>query len=176
MSARVQSLAVLLIALTLTVGCHHGAEGPAYDRPFPLGQVSDAHWETQQTNAQASNFIFYDHEFDGKTAVLTPAGKQHLLQAAVRMPHVPFPIVVEQSVDNRNPKLDAQRRQAILDQLGRLGVEGMDARVVVAPALAPGITAMEGEAAYYRTLEDSNDGNFAGGYGRRFGGVGGLWR
>lgn len=175
MSARVHIAYLMLTLLGLFSGCH-GPGGPAYDRPFPLGQVSDAHWETQQTNAQASHFIFYDHEFEGKTAALTPAGKQHLLQVAVRLPHVPYPIVVEQSVDNRTPKLDAQRREAILEQLTKLGVEGMDARVVVAPALAPGITAIEGEAAYYRTLNDSADGNFGGGYGRRFGGVGGLWR
>ena len=48
--------------------------GPAYDRPFPLGQVTDAHWETQQTNAEASDFIFYDHEFVGNTAQAHSAG------------------------------------------------------------------------------------------------------
>src|SRR6266436_3367547 len=67
----------ILLTLTLVVlGCHHGGDdcdangrrrgsygGPAADRPFPLGQVTDSHWETQQTNAEAADFIFYDHEF-----------------------------------------------------------------------------------------------------------------
>jgi hypothetical protein len=29
--------------------------GPAHDRPFPVGQVSDSFWETQQTNAEAAD-------------------------------------------------------------------------------------------------------------------------
>ena len=149
--------------------------GPPYDRPFPLGQVSDSLWETQQTNAEASDFIFYDHEFQGQTSQLTAGGQRHLLQVALRMRHVPFPIVVEQSLDNRKPELDRQRRRAIADELTRLGVEMADQRVVVAPALSKGITAIEGEAAYYRTL-DSYGFGLGGGIGRRFAGRGGTFR
>lgn len=172
----------LLLILGVLYGCrgplgHHAAVGPPYDRPFPLGQVTDAHWETQQTNAEASDFVLYDHEFEGETARLTPAGKKHLLQIAVRMEHVPFPVVVEQSPDNRNPELDASRRAAVIGHLEQVGVETASPRVVVAPAIAPGITAMEGEAAYYSTLHGADGyGAFGGGYGRRFGGVGGFWR
>jgi len=56
-----------------------------------------------------------------------------------------------------------------------LGLEGVEQRVVIANALAEGITAMEGEAAYYSTL---NSGNFGtgGGIGRRFSGRGGTFR
>lgn len=150
---------------------HEQRRGPAYDRPFPLGQVTDAFWETQQTNAEASDFVFYDHEFVGETAELTEGGKRHLLQVALRLPHVPFPIIVEQSADNARPRLDRQRRETIVDELTRLGVEQIDPRVGVAPALARGITAMEGESAYYRTL-DSN--GFETG-GRRYSGRGAVW-
>jgi len=151
--------------------------GPAYDRPFPLGQVTDAHWETQQTNAEASDFIFYDHEFVDDTAKLNPLGEKHLLQVALRMDHVPFPVVVEESI-NKNRKLDAERRVAIVDKLTQLGVCMVDQRVVVAPALAEGITAIEGEAAYYQTIGGGGDtyggtGTFA---GRGFGGFGGMRR
>jgi hypothetical protein len=149
--------------------------GPAYDRPFPLGQVSDSFWETQQTNAEASDFVFYDHEFKGETSQLTAGGQKHLLQVALRLNHVPFPIAVEQSPPNRKPELDEQRRQTIVDELTRLGVKMADGRVVVAPALAKGITAMEGEAAYYRTL-DSYGFGLGGGVGRRFAGRGGIFR
>src|SRR5687767_9698199 len=108
----------LLITLTLAAlaGCHHHGggddcnggpgsrrsyRGPGADRPFPLGQVTDAHWETQQTNAEAADFIFYDHEFrmDTRTrtdtAELTPGGKKHLQQIALRLEHTPFPVVIE---------------------------------------------------------------------------------
>ncbi len=151
-------------------------KGPPYDRPFPLGQVTDSHWETQQTNAEASDFVFYDHEFEGSTAKLTPAGKKHLWQVAVRLEHVPFPIVVEELPDLKNPALNAQRRQAIVDQLVKLGYEqtDVDSRVVVAPALAPGLSAVEAEQAYYSTLR--GDFEYGGGTGRRFSGYGGRYR
>ena len=61
---------IALVAMTLSVsGCfHHNTRrasrmGPEVDRPFPLGQVTDSFWETQQTNAEAADFVFYDHEF-----------------------------------------------------------------------------------------------------------------
>lgn len=168
------------IGCLVLVGCaghtpHEQKLGTPYDRPFPLGQVTDAAWETQQTNAEASDFIFYDHEFEGETTRLTPGGKKHLLQVALRLEHVPFPVVVEESPYNKNRRLDLQRRQAIVDQLTRLGLELVDSRVVVAPALSEGLSAIEGEAAYYGTL---NSGEFAtgGGTGRRFSGRGGSFR
>jgi hypothetical protein len=164
-------------ACLLASGCHSaapkGPPGPPFDRPFPLGQVTDAHWETQQANAEAADFIFYDHEFEGNTAKLTPAGKKHLLQVALRLPHVPFPVVVEESPNRRSPELDNQRRQAMLDQLAELGVEGVDGRVVVAPAFPAGLTASEGEAAYYSNFYSDYNG---GGVGRSFGGRGAAYR
>lgn len=164
----------LLLAGCETLGPKRakGPIGPPYDRPFPVGQVTDAHWETQQTNAEAAKFIFYDHEFDGPTARLTPAGKKHLLQVALRLEHVPFPIVVEESPNRRSPELDAARRKALLAALAELGVEGVDDRVVVAPAFPAGLTATEGEAAYYSTFTS----DYYGGTGRAFSGRGGYYR
>jgi hypothetical protein len=146
--------------------------GPGYDRPFPLGQVTDAHWDTQETNAEAAKFILYDHEFVGSTAKLTPKGQKHLVQMALRLEHVPFPVVVEQSPEGRYPQLDLQRRQEVVRYLKELGLENFENRVIVAPAFAPGLSAVEGEAAYYSTL----NGNFYGGTGRRYGGYGGVFR
>ena len=172
---------VAVACCALPAGCrgprmtHEQTLGPAYDRPFPLGQVTDSFWETQQTNAEASDFIFYDHEFEGETDALTPAGRKHLLQVAMRMRHVPFPVVVEQSIHNREPDLDRWRRQTIIDELLQLGVDGADGRVVIAPALSRGISAAEGEAAYYSTAGATEFGS-GGGVGRRFGGRGGAFR
>jgi hypothetical protein len=146
--------------------------GPGYDRPFPLGQVTDAHWDTQETNAEAADFILYDHEFVGDTAKLTPKGEEHLVQIALRLDHVPFPVVVEQSPEGRYPQLDVKRRQAVIHYLSKLGLENFENRVVVAPAFAEGLSAVQGEAAYYSTL----GGGFTGGTGRRFGGYGGVFR
>ena len=173
---RIYTVAIALVVLS-AVGCRsarNGAGEPGYDRPFPLGQVSDSIWETQQTNAEASDFIFYDHEFVDNTAELAPAAKDKLMQVALRLEHVPFPVVVEQSPERRTPQLDEDRRRAVVEQLARLGTADADARVVVAPALARGITAIEGERAYYTTIY--NNFGFGGGAGRRFGGTGGVYR
>jgi hypothetical protein len=148
--------------------------GPPYDRPFPLGQVTDSHWETQQTNAEASDFILYDHEFVGNTAQLNTGGKKHLMQMALRLEQVPFPVVVEQTPNNRNPRLDAERRKAVVGTLAQLGLNPIDGRVVVAPAFNEGLDASEGEAAYYSTTGSGNFG-IGGGIGRRFAGRGGVF-
>ncbi len=86
------ALAALCLLASGCVGHKHGHKtyggppyGPPHDRPFPVGQVTDAHWETQQTNAEAADFIFYDHEFrydatgnHVDTAQLSPLAKKHL--------------------------------------------------------------------------------------------------
>ncbi len=145
--------------------------GPPHDRPFPLGQQTDAFWETQQTNAEAADFIFYDHEFTGETAILAPGAKRHLEEVALRLPHVPFPVVIEQSMFNAKQDLDQARRQTIVMQLARLGVTNAEERVVIASAFAEGFTALEGERTYYSGITGGG-----GGGGRRFGGSGGMYR
>jgi hypothetical protein len=183
----------ILFVLVALAGCHHGDDcnggfggqggkrsyrGPGADRPFPLGQVTDSFWETQQTNAEAADFIFYDHEFrfDTKarqeTAELTPGGKKHLQQVALRLEHVPFPVVIEESPRNARPDLDQSRRQTIVEQLGRLGLPNAEERVIVANAFPPGYTGIESENSFYNTLSTG----FGGGAGRRFGGYGGAYR
>jgi len=173
-SRRAGWLAALLL-LAASSGCGWlGHRGPPYDRPFPLGQVTDSFWESQQTGAEAADFIFYDHEFSGDTANLSPAATKKLMQVALRLEHVPFAVVVEQSVHNARPELDQQRRRAVTEQLARLGVENAEGRVVISPAFAPGFTAIEGEQAYYNVIHE----NFSqgGGIGRRFGGQGAFFR
>lgn len=146
--------------------------GPAHDRPFPLGQVTDAFWEAQQTNAEAADFIFHDHEFVGNTAVLAPGAKRHLEMVALRCEHVPFPIVIEQTPHNARPELDRARRATIVEQLNRMGVMNADQRIVIANAFPEGYTAVEAESAYFGSLGLG----FGGGGGRRFGGTGGFYR
>ena len=145
--------------------------GPRYDRPFPLGHVTDAFWETQQTNAEAADFIFHEHEFIGNTAVLAPGAKRHLESVALRLEHVPFPVVIERSPYNGRPELDKARRTTIVEQLNRMGVTNADERIIIAVAFPHGYTSIEAESAYFQTL-----GLGGGGGGRRFGGGGGLYR
>jgi hypothetical protein len=188
------SLLTLAIALAALSGCHHGgyrddcdagghggpggrrgkyANLPQVDRPFPIGQVTDSFWETQQTNAEAADFIFYDHEFRGNTHELAPGAKKHLEQVALRLEHVPFPVVIEESPHDARPDLDQARRRTIVEQLARIGVVNAEERVVVANAFPEGYTAQEAESAYYGGVLTNG---FGGGIGRRFGGYGGVYR
>ncbi|MCI0357202.1 MAG: hypothetical protein L0211_01795 [Planctomycetaceae bacterium] len=192
-----KKIPLVTLALTLAVlaGCHHGgrcqddcgpggygrrhgkyANLPQVDRPFPIGQVTDSFWETQQTNAEAADFIFYDHEFRGNTAELAPGAKKHLEQVALRLEHVPFPVVIEESPHDARPDLDQARRRTIVEQLARLGVVNAEERVIVANAFPEGYTAQEAEAAYYGGVLNNGYEGFGGGVGRRFGGYGGVYR
>ena len=188
-------LILSLIALT-TSGCawpcqhSHKAYGgppygPAHDRPFPVGQVSDSHWETQQTNAEAADFIFYDHEFrydttkHVETAQLSPRAKKKLEQVALRLEHVPFPVIIEElprthdeAKNYEKGLLEEARRKTVVEQLNRLGVTNADERVVLSNAFPEGFTGVEGERSYFNVI----NGAFGGGAGRRFGGTGGAYR
>ena len=147
---RPRKVVLLLVAsLLAALGCQKTQLTTNFDRPFPLGAVSDVFWETQQTNAEAADFIFFDHEFKRQTSELAPGAKRHLESVALRMQHVPFPVVVEQSPHNRRLALDEARRQMIVGQLVRMGVPDVEHRVVIAPAFVDGISAVEGEQAYY---------------------------
>lgn len=166
------------LALAAIAGCHHRGvnggsyAGPGADRPFPVGQVTDSFWETQQANAEAADFIFYDHEFRGNTAQLSPGATKHLEQVALRLEHVPFPVVIEESLHDAKPELDQARRQTIVEQLARLGVLNAEERVVVANAFPEGYTGIESEGSYQNIIGNG----FNGGAGRRFGGTGGMYR
>ncbi len=165
--------------LSLATGCcllaaSCARPSPPFDRPFPLGQVTDAHWDTQMTNAQASSFVFYDHEFIGDSTKLNVAGQKHLVQVAIRLKHVPFPVVIEETPNHKNPRLDAARRQLILDRLGELGLHELECRVIIAPAIAEGLLGPEAEQVYHgsgRTIDDYGDSGRGG-----FGGANGLRR
>ncbi|MEX0866836.1 MAG: hypothetical protein WD030_05720 [Pirellulales bacterium] len=164
-------LTLMLIATSF--GCKGaGTVGPPVDRPFPVGQATDAFWETQQTNAEAADFVFYDHEFVGDTAELAPGAKKKLMAVALRLEHVPFPITIEESLHNARPQLDLARRRTVVEQLARLGIPQAENRVVIASAFAEGITAVEGEANYYQVISGNiyEGGRGAGG---AYGGFGG---
>jgi len=145
-----------------------GLWGAPHDRPFPLGAVTDAHWETQQSNAEAADFIFYDHEFAGETARLAPGAVRHLEEVALRLEHVPYPVVIERSPHDARRQLDRERRRTIVEALARMGLPNVEHRVVIAAPFAEGFTGIEGERAYSITLFESSGGGggIGGGFGR----------
>jgi len=144
----------------------------------PLGTISDPVWQQHETNAEASDFVIHEHEWNDNTTELNHAGMDHVKQIAVRAEMTPFPIIVQQSsmtarADTKyqfpvhnNEELDMLRRELIVHALVQMGWDETtaDNRVVVSPALTPGFESFEGEQAY--------DVGFGGGFGG-FGGFGG---
>lgn len=169
----------------LTSGCCHFRQnycGQLGDyTPKPLGTISDPIWQTQEANAEASDFVVHEHEFIGNSARLNKAGEEHVKQIAARAGAVPFPILVEpcsMSVQegtkykfpvHNDPELDLQRRALIVQALVTLGVQDAENRVLVSPALTPGFEDFEGERAYNTGF--STWGGFCNGFGG-FGGMG----
>ena len=136
---------------------------------YPLGSVVRAHIHTQQTNAEATDFVFNLVHFTGETPHLTPDGKDHLMEVAARMRSAPFPVLIERTPNNANPQLDAERRAVVARHLADLGNPDAEQRTIVATPYSRGYNSYEGEADYYTNF------NFRqGGYGNQGGGYGGL--
>jgi hypothetical protein len=151
--------------------------------PAPLGTISDQVWRAQETNAEASDFVIHEHEFNGNTSRLNSAGESHVRQVAARMDETPFPVIIELSSMSRregtkhgfpvhgDPELDKRRRELIVHTLTALGAQDVDNRVIVGPALAPGFEQSEAETAYYQGINGGSNSGGGGGGGR--GGFGG---
>jgi uncharacterized membrane protein YgcG len=192
-----QAVALCLgtILLLTSAGCCHDSAGCQTkckeccpDRPAPpapLGTLVDPTFRKQERNAEASDFVLYQHEFEGDTVRLNDLGGTHLKQIAARAGKVPFPILIEPSsiavkegTDygypiHPNPELDRNRRKVVVQALVTMGVHDADQRVVISPALTPGFEDFQAEQAYRRGFSGFGGFGGYGGYGGSFGGFGG---
>ena len=159
----------------------HGIHGPVPPPPMPNGTLSSQIWRMQENNAEASDFVVHEHEFYLGGTRMNYAGEDHVKQIAARLlAGQQFPVIIERSRHSvrptdeyrypvhLNPALDMARREVIVQALLAMGLPDAEQRVVVAPALTPGYTGNEAQAAYLRGLQ----GNFGGG-GFGGGGFGG---
>jgi hypothetical protein len=185
-------LALAMCALlVLTTGCGHFRRARvAYQRPAPpapLGTISDSLWNNMESNAEASDFVIYEHEFVYRKTRLNDAGQDHLMQIANRIQNgQDFPVIIErgrtaerENTEYKYPvhldqELDNKRRAVVVRSLQGLGIENADERVVVAPALVPGAKASEASAAYQQGISNYGYGGFGGGFGGFGGGFGGF--
>jgi hypothetical protein len=169
-----------------TLGCSQTVKmlGMGDFEPKPLGTLVDPAFMDQEMNAEASDFVIYQHEWNGETATMNDRGLEHLKRIYERAPMVPFPILIEptnMAVDpntrhqypvNGNHALDMERRGAIVQALTGMGFGEAAERVYVANALTPGFQGFEAENAYSRGFNNNGGfGNF-GGFGGGFGGGG----
>jgi len=185
--------AVAVCTVLFATGCAKPRAGAFYippGPPHPLGTLSDPMWKTQETNAEASKFVIYQHEFMFNTARLNMGGEDHVKQIAVELRDgAPFPVLVERSMTgdrvgdvydypvHPNPDLDNKRREVIVRALASMGVADADERVLVSPALAVGFTDQEAEQAYTNGINNASQSGFGGfgnGFGGGFGGFGGF--
>lgn len=166
--------AVVLLAVT---GCQ-GWGRIANPAPAPLGALSDPIWRNQEANAERSDFVVYQHEFQGDTEFLNTGGEDHVKQIAYRILRgQDAQVIVERSMTSAradtefkypvhpNPELDMRRRDIVVRSLAAMGIADSHERVVVAPALTPGITADEAESAYHSGIGSSGMGTPSGGFG-----------
>lgn len=177
-----------LMPLTTAVcfaGCHHCSDFGDIT-PYPLGTISDPVWRTQESNAEASDFVIHEHEWVANSESLNDMGISHLMRIAARSSEVPFPIVVEPSSQSireattrhhfpvhNDIELDMRRRQVIVEALARHNVADAETRVQIGPATAPGFESFEGEDAYNRGMGGfGNGGSLGGALGG--GGIGGF--
>ena len=157
-----------------------------HNRPeAPLGSISDSIWQWHEHNAEASDFVIHEHEFDGNTSRLNTLGESHVRQVAARMQETSFPVIIQQSsMSTReddehgfpvhgDTALDQRRREVIVHTLIELGAKDVENKVVVAPALTPGFELIQAEAAYYRAINGASRGGRGQGGGSGFGGGGG---
>ncbi len=177
------SAAALLAGTSL--GCSRSVTmlGMGDFHPNPLGTYVDPAFQDMEMNAEASDFVIYQHEWTGETASMNDRGLEHLKRILERLPTVPFSVLVEPSnmaVDpdtryhypvNGNHELDMARRKAIVDALVGMGFQEAEERVFVAPALAAGFEGFEAERAYNRGFSLFGNGFGFGGFGG-FGGGG----
>ena len=133
-------IAAFFAVVSLT-GCHKtNCDFMGDFTPMPIGTLSDPIWQTQEANAEASDFVVYENEWNGNSAMLTDKGKSHVKQIATRAIEQRFPIVVEKSSRTRredtqfeypvhnDDQLDIVRRALIVEALIVLGVDDADSR------------------------------------------------
>ncbi len=147
----------------------------AIPEKLPLGSTIRAHFHQMQTNAEASDFVFYNNDFKENTAELTPYAKDRILEIGARMRSAPFPVLIERSRNNADPELDAHRRAIVAQILTDLGNPDAETRTIVAPAYAKGANSIEGEIDYYQfinTRGGNDNGGFNNGNSGSFGGAG----
>lgn len=168
-------LLLLLSGMLSSAGCSHTADRFPIPDTYPLGSVVRAHYHTQETNGEATDFIFTRNEFVGNTAQLTPYGKDHILEVAARMRSAPFPVIVERGENNSDPELDVLRRNLVAQVLTDLGNQDAQQRTFVSTHYDKAMNSQEASFDYYRYLYSRGGyGNNNGGYGNGGTGFGGY--
>lgn len=156
---------------------HYPATRYAIPEVMPLGSIVRSHWHVMETNAEASDFIIYRNEFVDGSSELTPSGRSHISEIAARMPSTPFPVIVEQSLNNSDPEVDQIRRDLVVRVLTDLGNADAARRTYVSQPYSKGLNSLEAEQDFgrFRSVRRNGNNGFGGsGGGGGAGGGGGF--
>lgn len=131
-----------LFALTIsgcatTSSCESECAEVPVPNMYPLGAISQTHYDLMQANAEAADFCIPVSEFQPNSTNLTAIGRDHVLELSARMQETPFPVLVEPSSDDQ---LNTRRRQVVAQVLSDLGNQDAEHRTVISTAYSSGMT------------------------------------
>jgi hypothetical protein len=138
--------------------------------PLPPGNHVRDWVNGQALKAELDDFVLYKYEFCKGGEKLGPYGSAHIQMIARRLATVPFPVVVQATID---PQLNESRRMQVITALALAGVPNPEERVVIAFPEAEGMYGEEAEIVYPQLFATNPFGFGYGGFGG-FGGGGGF--
>jgi hypothetical protein len=111
----------------------------------PLGASVYACNRIQVANAEAARMVLGPYHFVEGTDQLSALGRTRLQQIAHFLPCNFYPVVIEATC---HPELDLARRLAVANELGHGRFAIPLERVVIGPALTPGLSGLEARFIY----------------------------
>jgi hypothetical protein len=120
-------------------------------QPAPPGTYVNRWADLQDTKAEMDDFVIYKNMWFRAGSELGPFGRYQLDLMTQRLARVPFPVVIETSL---NDELDAARRDVIIALLRARGFID-PTRVIVAFPIAEGLYGDEAERIYNGYLRGS---------------------
>jgi hypothetical protein len=162
-----------LLLLGLLSGCYPWQTVIDGQTPPVAGTLTRQLLDSQAAKAEADDFVIYKYEWLKDGPLPGPFGSYHLNEIAKRLPTVPFPVVIEPTIDG---KLNEARRQFVVEYLARHGMADADHRVVISFPAAEGLYAeCEGERTFnLMLLPQAYRLRFFGLGGYGYGGFGGF--
>ncbi len=118
--------------------------------PAPFGASVSAHINGHVTAATAARMALYDYDFLPGNTQLNARGVDRVWQIARVIGNFNNPVVVERT--SHSPTLADGRRQAVLDELARIGFAVAPERVVVGMPSPVPLQGVEAESIYENLL------------------------
>ncbi len=160
------AIGFVLMVLAAVAGCHNGPGSGACNDippgaiPQPNGTYACQWIHAEMARAAQDNFVVYQYEWSSDPAKLTPAGREHVVGLARRLPQVPYPVVIEPSPDDQ---VNSARKAAVLETLASCGAPISADRVVVGRSEAEGLYGEEAPGVARRMLPTQGGGQGGGG-------------